>query len=244
METEEEIVNINFGEVGMNLPRSIEAIQTARKLLDMLEENIRGEVNKNHTCKSQGCPQNETKHPQTIALQENRVESPAERKDEVIASIPQGTTSPQFETIAKFEYDKSKEKSYKNLFFFEHSDGRVMLSYSNGRLYTTQAAVMQIPFPVPCGYEPLKELSTNNKVAVRTYRKYLAEPEQKGMGIDKASDKASETERKEKLKRTAEVNAQRWQTPKPQKEMSQRTKELRDGIVAKMVLGVGAEKGN
>jgi len=223
METEEEVFNINFGEVGMYLPRNIEAIQTARKLLDMFEEYINClPFTKVHAFKSQGCPQDSTIPPQTTALQETQVENPAQRKDGTIASIPEGITSPKFELIPKFEFDKKAEKSYDNIFFFEHEDGRVMLSYFNSRLYTTKASVMQIQFPVPRGYAPLKELSTNNKVAVRTYRKYLSE--QGGIGIGTSP----ETEREEKLKKAAEVNAQRWQNPKPQKEMSTKTKGLRE----------------
>lgn len=230
MEPEEDIVNINFGEVGMYLPRSIEAIRIARRLLDMLEEeNIRATnggratTKEAHTSKSQGCPQDSPTAPKT-ALQEDRVESLAERKDGAIASIPQEQSDFASELIPKFEYDKKAEKSYDNLFFFEHDDGRIMLSYAGMKTFTTKAAVMQIPFPIPKGYVPLMALSLHRRIAVRAYRKYLAE-----FPKDDASQRAEE------LRERAEINKVRWES-KEKKEMSKRTKELRDGVVAKMVL--------
>ena len=62
------------------------------------------------------------------------------------------------------------------MFFFEHEDGRVMLSYMAAKTFTTKEKVMQIPFPVPSGYAPLKPLSANNRTAIRLYREYLAQP--------------------------------------------------------------------
>lgn len=234
MEPEKEIVNIEFGEVSMCLPRSIEAIRIARKLLDMLEEYLED------ACKSQGCHQNESKPIELIPLQENKAESLPERKDGAIALIPQELPSFKSELIPKFEYEKKAEKSYDKLFFFEHEDGRVMLSYMSCKLYTTKAAVLGIPFPVPYGYVPLKGLSMNHRTAVRAYRKYLngmdagypVLPEEK----ESADATETETERKKKLKEAAEKNAARWKDGK--REMSARTKELRDGVVAKMVLGI------
>lgn len=76
--------------------------------------------------------------------------------------------------IPKFEWDCSKKKSYKTLFFFEHEDGRVLLLYTGTKTFTTRERVLRLPYPVPNGYPALKVLSVTSRTAIRMYREYFA----------------------------------------------------------------------
>ena len=106
---------------------------------------------------------------------EEKIESPPERKDEGIPSSNSELTPRPDWLIPKFEWDKDKEKSYKTLFFFEHEDGRVMLSYMSCKMFTTKEKVMALHYPIPHGQPPKTALSVNNRTAVRIYREYLAQ---------------------------------------------------------------------
>ena len=96
------------------------------------------------------------------------------RTDAVLSSNSELTPRPDW-LIPKFEWDKDKEKSYKTLFFFEHEDGRVMLSYMSCKMFTTKEKVMALHYPIPHGQPPKTALSVNNRTAVRIYREYLAQ---------------------------------------------------------------------
>lgn len=168
--------------------------------------------------------------------------------------------------IPKFKWDKTKEKSYRTIFFFEHEDGRVMISYMHSRIFTTKAVVLALPYPIPRNYPLLHSLGNNKRTAFRFYREYLAKEaashelvrwkdknnQDKGIFEDNQlheaenkdedeimSEAAREAEEKrmEKLRKAAEVNAGRWK----ESDMSPRTKELRKNIVLKASMGVGAD---
>lgn len=51
--------------------------------------------------------------------------------------------------IPRFTHDPALEKSYRTLFYYEHPDGRVVLRYMAGLLYSTKERLKQIPYPVP-----------------------------------------------------------------------------------------------
>lgn len=169
----------------------------------------------------------------------NQAENPAERKDEAIASIPEELSSPKFELIPKFAWDKTKEKSYRTIFFIELEDGRVMISYFSSKVFTTKEAIMAIPFPIPRIYAPLMNLNTNPRTAVRQYREYLAKEAEAQRseiaGAGEHEEKGAAGKREESLRQKAEVNKTRWEE-KPKKEMSARTRELQRNVVAKMLV--------
>jgi len=227
-----EIVNLEVGEVKLYLPGNKESIKKARKLLDLLEE---------YTCgldirpiEPQGSPQTSEK----VQTPGQPIESPPDEAHGVPASI-QAVLNP-FELIPKFVWDKSKEKSYRTIFFVECEDGRVGISYFASKVFTTKEAIMAIPYPIPQGYAPLKTMNASQRAAIGKYQEYLAceAPRQEVIGageLAKVGKDAAE-KIKEALRLKAEVNAQRWQSPKPQKEMSDRTKQLRDNVVAKINL--------
>ena len=131
--------------------------------------------------------------------------------------------------IPKFKWDTAAEKSFKSISFHEADEGKVMLFYTNSRVFTTKEKIMELPYPIPYGYPPLNCFNGNKKVAIRTYREYLAT---RGAG-------EPHQDRIETLKKAAKINKNRWGNGK--KEMSPKTKELRDNIVMKMNLGVGAK---
>lgn len=114
--------------------------------------------------------------------------------------------------IPKFEWDKTKEKNYRTIFFYEHEDGnRVMIFYLYSRIFTTKEAVMTLPYPVPYNCAPLRAIQNNKRTALKFYREYLAK----------------EALSNEIVRKTAEVNEHRWKE-KVETEMSPRTKELRE----------------
>lgn len=144
------------------------------------------------------------------------------------AGIPEPNSLSNF-FIPEFIWDKKAAKSYKNLFFFDAEDGRVMLSYFSGRVFTTKEKVMQIPYPLVEGYEPLRALSPNKRSSLRMYRQYLAEQEQNS--VPKYIEKSTPDRIKENsaLKEKAKENA---------KEMSPKTKKLHDDIAMKIKMGI------
>jgi hypothetical protein len=74
--------------------------------------------------------------------------------------------------IEEFDWDLKKEKSFKTIFFVELDDGRVTISYSKCRYFTTKENVLKIPYPVPKNYLKFVKAS-NHKQAVARYREYL-----------------------------------------------------------------------
>lgn len=151
------------------------------------------------------------------------------------AAIKKQTASPESPpslenifTIPKFKWDKNLEKSYRNMFFYEADDGRVMLSYFSSKVFTTKDKVLQIPFPLVLGFEPLRKFNPNQRSALRFYRQYLAERDSAPKYIEKTTqDRIKENfEKKEKAKEIA-------------KEMSPKTKELHDNIAMKIMYGNG-----
>ncbi len=83
--------------------------------------------------------------------------------------------------IPTFEHDKKLKSSYKTLFFTESDDGTTVLVYSGTKLYVNREKVLELPNPVPHGYfGKLKSGTPSNRAtAIRFYREYLAELEQK-----------------------------------------------------------------
>ncbi len=265
-----EIIKIVFGSVELSLPKSKVWITKVRKLLDMLEEDISDEPSKEDK-KVTNLSQEES------TLLRGMVERPTNvlghaglNKSDFMCKAPDGgedrplsetgagkenaiQTLPHhpeaaFKLIPKFEWDKSKEKNYRTIFFFEHDDGKVMISYFNFKTFTTKEAVLSIPFPVPYRYTPLGIFTGNRRAAIRLYREYLfnearnAEVQGAVKRDEGQEEKDAQIEREAALRKKAEINAARW---KPQeKEMSARTKELRKNIVAKLTLGVGSERRN
>lgn len=143
-------------------------------------------------------------------------------------------------------WDKSKEKSYRTIFFVECEDGRVGISYFNFKTFTTKNAVQSLPFPVPYMYGPLSKFGGNRRAAIRLYREYLfneahnAEVQDAIKRDEEREEQDAAEKREEVLRREAEVNKTRWETKKEKKgEMPQKTKELR-----KTVLGIGASEKN
>ena len=137
--------------------------------------------------------------------------------------------------IPKFDWDKQAEKSYKTITFCEAEDGKVMIFYTNSRVFTTKEKMMELPYPIPYGYPSLDCFNGNKKVAIRTYREYLAT---QGNGSQQP-----QKDRLETLKKVAEINKGRWSKDGDGKiEMKPRTKELHDNIAMKINLGVGAEQ--
>lgn len=285
-----DLIFICFNKIKIYVPRTVADISLARKLLDMLDEDIREPQNKPQNEKSNQsiCPYcgGEEKYPgahvhvvplrelmpgsshtsflypQDDQTQRQLIESTPNTQDLASVPIQEVMDAPQIDAkpvnffIPKFKWDKTKEKSYRTIFFFEHDDGsRVMIFYLNSRIFTTKEAVMILPYPVPYNYAPLRAIQNSKRTALKFYREYLAKqteaeearrqevPNAVSEEEQKEAEAAKEVEDKrlEKLKQAAEVNKNRW-AQKVKDEMPERTKELRKNIALKTVLGVGAEE--
>lgn len=157
MEMAEELrEEIKLGEIELFLPKNSKAIETARKLLNLFEEGIETPAAK--------------KKAQEVVV--------AKTKEKFIRTgeIQQLLTAADI-LIEKFKFDKSQEKSFKNLFYIKLDDGRAVLSYMGGRCYTSKENVLKIPYPVPNGYLKGLRDSPNNVTALRLYREFLATQE-------------------------------------------------------------------
>jgi len=76
----------------------------------------------------------------------------------------------------RFKYDHSLRKSipdYKNTWYVELQDGKVVLGYGESSYYTTKESVMKIPFPVPYGYFKGSDISSTARTCLRAYRDHL-----------------------------------------------------------------------
>lgn len=234
-----ERISLCCGTIQLYVPKTLKHIQTARKLLDLLEEEL-----------GRGDQEVVGIHPTTIESYNelsgmvydlnNNERSVADRIEPIPQPpiLPENAPTPKgLVFIPKFSWDRAKEKSYRTISFYEHEDGRAMVSYSKCRFFTTKAYVESIPYPIPYGYEPFKSLDNNKRIALRFYREYLAQ-EARDIEVQSAITK---DERTEKLLKVAEVNKARWNN-ESKSEMSPRTEELRDLVIKKKV-GVGAEFG-
>uniref|UniRef100_A0A6M3KYP5 Uncharacterized protein n=2 Tax=viral metagenome TaxID=1070528 RepID=A0A6M3KYP5_9ZZZZ len=79
--------------------------------------------------------------------------------------------------IPRFKYNDSLKNSildYKNTWYAELPDGRVVLGYGGSSYYTTKENVMKIPFPVPYGYFKGSGVSTTTLTCLRAYRSLLS----------------------------------------------------------------------
>lgn len=252
-EEEPEIINITFEEISLCFPKNSEAIRTIRELLCVVENGLH---RVRCTCTKPEVvipdiqlviePPGSPKIEPEIQSQGEQVERPDERKDGSISSEHidklRDASMNVFPTIPKFKYDKKAEKNFGTLFFFETEDGRVALSKQEYRIYTTKADIMKIPYPIPRTYVPLMGIHRTKVTAIRQYREYLEKCKEDHVCFtpDTANellatlDRHSGMEKREELRKKAEVNKARWKS-KPEKEMSARTHELHD-IVAKMKL--------
>jgi len=78
--------------------------------------------------------------------------------------------------IRRFEYDHSLRKSipdYKNTWYAELPDGRVVLGYGESSYYTTKESVMKIQYPVPYGYFKGSDIPSTAWTCLRAYRDHL-----------------------------------------------------------------------
>lgn len=233
-----ERISLCYGTIQLYVPKTLKHIQTARKLLDLLEEELGSEYQEDVGV-----------HPTTIESYNelsgmvhdlnNNERGVADRIEPIPQPpiLPENAPAPKgLVLIPKFSWDRAKEKSYRTISFFEHEDGRVMVSYAMSRVFTTKAYVESTPYPIPYRYEPFKSLDNNKRTAMRFYRQYLAQE-----AYDKTHTAITKDERTEKLIKVAEVNKTRWNN-EPKSEMSPRTEELRDLVIKKKV-GIGAEFG-
>jgi len=93
--------------------------------------------------------------------------------------------------IPRFKYDNSLKKSipdYKNTWYAELPDGRVVLGYGGSSYYTTKEYVMKIPYPVPYGYFKRSGVSTVALTCLRAYRNLLSNPLSDDKSLTKNED--------------------------------------------------------
>jgi cell division protein ZapA (FtsZ GTPase activity inhibitor) len=104
----------------------------------------------------------ETKHTQ----EENGKDTTAEKP---VLSLTEADL-----TVPKFPHDKTLEKWFRTLFYFEHPDGRVVLNYMSGLTYTTKEKVLKLPFPFENGYFKNAGFQAATHItAIRLYREFL-----------------------------------------------------------------------
>ncbi len=157
--------------------------------------------------------------------------------------LPVPNISKQDSLIPRFKYDHSLRKSipdYKNTWYAELPDGRVVLGYGVSSYYTTKEKVMQLPSPVPYGYFKKSGVSTTAQTCLRAYRNLLyaaAFCEKAGKNEnddDKEEEVASDYVSKstqDRIREAAEQKAERrrkMEDCKNQTEMSEKTKKLRE----------------
>ncbi len=79
--------------------------------------------------------------------------------------------------MPRFKYDHSLRKpipEYKNMWFAELPDGRVVLGYGESSYYTTKENVLnKTPYPIPYGYFKGSDISTTAQTCIRAYRDLL-----------------------------------------------------------------------
>ena len=103
----------------------------------------------------------------------------------------------------RFKYDHSLRKSipdYKNTWYVELQDGRVVLGYGESSYYTTKESVMKIPFPVPYGYFKESEISTTAITCLRAYRQTFAKSLIKTAFCEKAGKNEDEIDLRDEEK--------------------------------------------
>ncbi len=105
--------------------------------------------------------ENETKHKEEETGKDTKAEKP-------IISLTKADL-----TVPKFPHDKKLEQSYKTLFYLEMPDGRTVLRYMGGILYTTKEKILTLPYPMPNGYLKETGLSANQCTGLRLYREHL-----------------------------------------------------------------------
>ncbi len=275
-ENKPEIIILRYGDIQINIPKSKQAISITKGLLQMLEE----ELNEEPQGRAQTeipkigvvCPPEppgpklngkeliiEVPHSMELNVIPVKISEDCAR-DQGAIETKTGTQPEQGLNrildvpveffIPKFEWDKSKEKPYRTIFFFEHEDERVMILYQNSRVFTMKEAVMSLPYPIPRNYAPLRTIQINKRTALKFYREYLAKEahsnEIAAAIHDDEKDKGeaateSEEKRLEKLRRSAKVNKDRWKE-RVENEASERTKELRSKFALKATMGIGAEQ--
>jgi len=146
--------------------------------------------------------------------------------------------------IKKFGYDHSLRKSipeYKNTWYAELPDGRIVLGYGESSYYTTKENVMKIPFPVPYGYFKGSGISTTALTCLRAYRQTFAKSLIKTASCEKADDEEKETKQpvsdyvskstQDRIREAAEqkeAHRRKMDNGKGQTEMSEKTRKLRD----------------
>lgn len=237
-EKETEIVSVVFGKVDLRLPKKKESINSVRKLLDLLEHEIQGHVRATtYTQTHQDAPGRSEPALNVPMVQIGAVRQPDAQgaiEESELKGIPvQPKTG--FLLVPKFDWDKSKEKHYRTIFFFEHEDGRVMIWYANNRVFTTKESVMAIPFPIPYKYVLPVGLPVNKRTAIRQYREYLfneARNHEVRGAVNEQEEKDAAEKREDALRQKAELNKARWEAKRGTKgTMSERTKELRKAIL-------------
>ena len=156
--------------------------------------------------------------------------------------------------IPRFKYNDSLKNSildYKNTWYAELPDGRVVLGYGGSSYYTTKENVMKIPYPVPYGYFKGSGISTTALTCLRAYRQTFAKSlikneddgfspgfsqkaDDDGGGSDQALRKSldyvskSTQDRIKEATEQKETHRRKMDDCKGQTEMSEKTRKLRD----------------
>lgn len=100
-------------------------------------------------------------------------EGPAsDPQEDIITEFPKLPTKDDL-LIPRFSWDKKDERTYKRLIFAELPDGKVMLNYIGGRVFSTKEKILRIPYPVPNAYLIRMGITNNHSTAIRLYREYL-----------------------------------------------------------------------
>ena len=127
--------------------------------------------------KALGIPEPEPESHEMVCkcIQQKEETAKIVKPEEMISPVP--NILKQDILIPRFKYNDSLKNSildYKNTWYAELPDGRVVLGYGEASYYTTKENVMKIPFPVPYGYFKGSGVSTTALTCLRAYRSLLS----------------------------------------------------------------------
>jgi len=191
--------------------------------------------------KALGIPEPEPESHEMVCKCIQQKEETAEiaKPEEMISPVP--NILKQDILIPRFKYNDSLKNSildYKNTWYAELPDGRVVLGYGGSSYYTTKENVMKIPFPVPYGYFKGSGVSTTALTCLRAYRSLLSADKILGKNDDGGSDQTlhksldyvskSTQDRVKEAAEQKEAHRRKMDDCKGQTEMSEKTRKLRD----------------
>jgi len=109
-----------------------------------------------------------------------------------------------FMFVLPIDYSSLEPKRFKRLTFYEdHEKDIAVLKYADCTYFVRISAVKNLPYPVPIGYFRHHPISSIRITAIRTYRQYLAEQQQKQEKEKEQQEKqqqGKQEERKQKQK--------------------------------------------